>query len=379
MPAATHCASRHAHVQRHRRRIRSKVTSEGLKRQARAGKLLSDGAAAELPVEGAGKRDSMGGRNHRETIEALQPPHANVSAVKLVLSSLLDDPTFMPEGGMLGFRLRHDYPLPKASWTHGIECPLTSLKAWLKGSDAALSQACTELGVQPLLRLSLGIVSSMRRRGDVVLNSFTFTGDAEDPWSPDMEYNGAYGEDEADEEDSEGLAVHWFTEGGYKDGPRSAYAAYGNEASLDWLYTTVGLVLVKISPLREGSVAGVSTTTPIQGGEAPQIRLELPGEKPKPRPASLMQVCAYTRTAPVAVALPKLAQTQPIGERGLEVFHGELMKATENGMKTTPSIGHPWMTTTNHSRSAFEAEDDVTADLEHFCCNAIISNVHCPT
>ncbi|KAI1782172.1 hypothetical protein LXA43DRAFT_520257 [Ganoderma leucocontextum] len=133
------------------------------------------------------------------SIEVLQPLHASVPVVKLALASLLDAATVMPDGGMLGFGL---YPLPNVWVTRGLESPLKSLKGPLKGSDAAPFQACNELWVQPLLRLvsadledDTGIVldrmlelgdciehaeSELRRRGGVLLNSFTVTRDAED-------------------------------------------------------------------------------------------------------------------------------------------------------------------------------------------------------
>ncbi|KAM5535778.1 hypothetical protein V8D89_010592 [Ganoderma adspersum] len=86
------------------------------------------------------------------SLEVLQPLRTNASAVKDALTALLDDATFMPRGGTLGFGLRHHYPFPKA-WTRRMESPLKSLRAWLKGGDAALFAACAELGVEPLLRL----------------------------------------------------------------------------------------------------------------------------------------------------------------------------------------------------------------------------------
>ncbi|PIL33280.1 hypothetical protein GSI_04730 [Ganoderma sinense ZZ0214-1] len=192
-------------------------------------------------------------------LEVFQPPHASASTVKAALAALLDAPTFLPRGGTLGFGLRHAYPIPKV-WTHGMESPLKSLGAWLKGSDAALFAACTALGVKPHLRLvcrdyepgceSEIVLNQMLELGDCiespeaallsdggrrVTDSYTFTGDAQKPWESVL-YR-----------DSFGLTVHWVTKASAKDGPRSAYVAYGNEASLDWLYTGVCL-LVDVEP-----------------------------------------------------------------------------------------------------------------------------------
>ncbi|KAM5535728.1 hypothetical protein V8D89_010542 [Ganoderma adspersum] len=165
-------------------------------------------------------------------------------AVKDALSSLLDDATFMPQGGTLGFGLRHDYPLPYF-WTGGMTDPLETLKGWLKGSDALLFRTCTELGVRPLLRLVSeqteseimldrmveldgydieDTESELRTYEDaVVLRSLGFTGDARTPWTRIRTFERGWGEE---------LTVHWVTRGGFGEGPCSPYAAYGNEPSL---------------------------------------------------------------------------------------------------------------------------------------------------
>lgn len=149
-------------------------------------------------------------------LEALQPPHASAPVMMQVLSSLLGDPTFLPEGGMLGFGLRHDYPLPYV-WTGGMDDPLDSMEEWLKGSDAVLFQACKKLGVQPLLPLvseetdteimlnhmvelnGYYIVSTEHElrnyRGAVVLHGLVFTGEADQPWPETSE--GGQEEDDA--------------------------------------------------------------------------------------------------------------------------------------------------------------------------------------
>ena len=197
-------------------------------------------------------------------LETLQPPHASPHTVKEALSSLLDDATFMPQGGTLGFSLRHDYPLPYV-WTVGMIDPLENLKAWLKGSDALLFRTCTELGVRPLLRLVsedmeseimldymveldgydiVNTESEIRRYNDaVVLRSMGFTGDAR---TPSRTFEQGWGEE---------LTVHWVTRGRFGEDPCSPYAAYGNEPSLSWLYMRVCL-LVKIGPYGRRSEKG---------------------------------------------------------------------------------------------------------------------------
>ncbi|PIL33311.1 hypothetical protein GSI_04762 [Ganoderma sinense ZZ0214-1] len=212
------------------------------------------------------------------SIEVLQPSHANTSALTAALAALLADPAFMPQGGTLGFGLRHRgaYALPKV-WTRDVdvdvEDPLDSLKAQLTGSDAALCAACTALGVPPRLRLlcrgpelelgdgdgdgdaivldhmeDLGdgvesAAGALLGRGGVRVRSCAFTGDAGDPWVPVRDRECGSGEVPGPER----LVVHWVTKPGEKekDGPRSAYATWGDEAALCWLCTSV-CVLVEI-------------------------------------------------------------------------------------------------------------------------------------
>lgn len=85
-------------------------------------------------------------------LRVLHPIGENPSEVSNALQALLAEPTFLPNGGTLGFGLRHLYPFPK-TWSSGDVEPLTSLKAWLKGSDAALMHACQVHGLHPALQL----------------------------------------------------------------------------------------------------------------------------------------------------------------------------------------------------------------------------------
>lgn len=72
-----------------------------------------------------------------------------VTTLRRALSTLLEEPTFLPEGGILGFGLNYAYPVDV-----GIESAtpdLAKLLMHLKGSDEVIKIACTELG----LRISL--------------------------------------------------------------------------------------------------------------------------------------------------------------------------------------------------------------------------------
>ncbi|KAJ2985852.1 hypothetical protein NUW54_g10008 [Trametes sanguinea] len=73
-----------------------------------------------------------------DRLEVIQPKGANTSEVHGLLESLLDDPTFLPNGGILGFGLRHLYPLPTHFDAHDDKMRAEIAKA-VNGSLAVLS------------------------------------------------------------------------------------------------------------------------------------------------------------------------------------------------------------------------------------------------
>ena len=65
----------------------------------------------------------------------------NELKLKQALSILLDEKTFLPEGGTIGFGLLHKYPVSKT------EGSLENVLSCLKGSDAAIGRVCASLGL----------------------------------------------------------------------------------------------------------------------------------------------------------------------------------------------------------------------------------------
>ncbi|KAH9831433.1 uncharacterized protein C8Q71DRAFT_715313 [Rhodofomes roseus] len=71
------------------------------------------------------------------------------SSLKAALQHLLDDPTFLPEGGHLGFCLSHQYPV-ESDRGAGAKA-LSEVSGMLKGSDASLASVFTALGLRSRL------------------------------------------------------------------------------------------------------------------------------------------------------------------------------------------------------------------------------------
>ncbi|KAI0250477.1 hypothetical protein BJV78DRAFT_1393596, partial [Lactifluus subvellereus] len=77
-----------------------------------------------------------------------EPPSAlqeeNEWMFRSAFKALLNNPAFLPDGGTLGFGLRHVYQ---------VEDKLEHIYSLLKGSDAAVYQNLRALGFEPLLYL----------------------------------------------------------------------------------------------------------------------------------------------------------------------------------------------------------------------------------
>lgn len=80
--------------------------------------------------------------------------------LRAVLTALTQNPEFLPQGGMLGFRLKHQYTVPPKALGWGIrrrdelkmQKPLMSLIDSLKGSDAIIYKVCEDLNLTALLK-----------------------------------------------------------------------------------------------------------------------------------------------------------------------------------------------------------------------------------
>ncbi|EJF57978.1 hypothetical protein DICSQDRAFT_68006 [Dichomitus squalens LYAD-421 SS1] len=187
------------------------------------------------------------------------PINSNTYEVKDALGALLSDPTFMPEGGTLGFGLNHSYAFPAtcgdADWN-----PFKGLSRWLKGSDAVLYKAWTAMGMEPKFRLvsehdivldhmvnlaDWGQVECveralLKRHDGLVLKSKVFSGKDGALWREGDKYED--GDEYEGEIGGNSLTVYWVTNpsGG---GPRSDYLHYGNEASLGYFWTRVCILV----------------------------------------------------------------------------------------------------------------------------------------
>ncbi|KAG7090305.1 hypothetical protein E1B28_011903 [Marasmius oreades] len=158
------------------------------------------------------------------------------------ISGLLDNPQFLPEGGLLGFALSHSYAVDLES-----KESLNGILQVLKGEDAVIHSACEDLG----LGLSINSVLDQRFLVNHPVDLSDYGEISEEPLmdvvmenevgtlihsydrKPVWEYGGP--------EHSKAIAwIKDLREGGA--GYKSSYISYGNEMSLEYEYIHLTLV-----------------------------------------------------------------------------------------------------------------------------------------
>ncbi|KAF9525206.1 hypothetical protein CPB83DRAFT_796716 [Crepidotus variabilis] len=161
-------------------------------------------------------------------------------ALKESLQLLLKDPEFLPDGGALGFALNHKYPFNPDSTR------LQNVLPWLKGPDAGLRELCKEVSLEVSLK---AVYFDPDSGEDILLDYFFgFNGDVSDSLVEhivEMEQEGLviYDPERVSEpEREESVALIWARPLQKVNRFHSAYAAYGNEASLEYAYGEVCLV-----------------------------------------------------------------------------------------------------------------------------------------
>lgn len=88
------------------------------------------------------------------------------NAFEAELRRLLDDPQFMPNGGYLGFGLRHVYPLELAENFYPKRRDLQHILRVLKGADSDVHRAALALGLSTRVHLAYEERDDWERQGD---------------------------------------------------------------------------------------------------------------------------------------------------------------------------------------------------------------------
>ncbi|EJD52892.1 hypothetical protein AURDEDRAFT_54784, partial [Auricularia subglabra TFB-10046 SS5] len=152
--------------------------------------------------------------------------------------------SFLPDGGRLGFGLKHQYPVPSDVVGRASRPLLDNLESALKGADAALFNACRALGLHHKLFLAY----ETKHEG-TFLAECVYDGDGMvESWNRRMRQFNAEKIDlgEWDEgrrfEQQPGEDLLWLVPRESGTRVKSHYIAYGNDASLGTIYGDLVLI-----------------------------------------------------------------------------------------------------------------------------------------
>ncbi|RDB15254.1 hypothetical protein Hypma_004840 [Hypsizygus marmoreus] len=165
------------------------------------------------------------------------------------LTAALDDPSFLPEGGDLGFGLSFLYPVMANNRS------LSTVKKGLKGSDAVIHRVCSQLSLDASLKV-------IYDHGYKIMTDYIAGLDNEDQIEDISEYlrrdcEGSFIYDYGKaipEDDEDAIEILWVTPLTAYSHFKSSYIAYGNEASLGSIYADLCIV-VEIGPYGERETA----------------------------------------------------------------------------------------------------------------------------
>jgi hypothetical protein len=185
------------------------------------------------------------------------PPAVYQNAFRETFQALVDNPEFLPNGGTLGFGMRHVYPIVN---TKDHSNPLEPIYGALKGSDAVVYQASHALGFQPVLYMFYELPSVQGNIAGVVIDQVIDSSDegiAESisgvpsvflhKGGLEVCQNGADG-DEYYEESVE--RVEWVTPVKTFNRHQSTFRMYGNEPAMDVVYADL-VMFVRIGKAGE--------------------------------------------------------------------------------------------------------------------------------
>ena len=174
------------------------------------------------------------------------------------LYALMCDPTVLPDGGYLGFGLRHEYPVEE-----GMH--VTDLRPCLKGADAMLGRILSALGVVWDIRvyyaktaisgcyLSKCFISLPKNRAFDDEWIFCLMIDDEQGGPEFVEKANLTGQRENKYDEGEGRPLAEVTKMDSMTRFESTFLAYGNEPSIEWLYGHV-CIIVDLPKLTERAV-----------------------------------------------------------------------------------------------------------------------------
>ncbi|KAG1718203.1 hypothetical protein EDB19DRAFT_1800771 [Suillus lakei] len=178
-------------------------------------------------------------------------PSLNELEFKAAFSSLLEDSSVLPNGGKLGFGLRHEYPV-------NVQTDLTELIGCLKGGDALIYKVCTQLSLDASLKVvyrdddsehDIMIDGIANLEGAYMNNRLSF--ELQEHFNGRVVYSLGHPAPPTPEWVVDGgktsgwkpIEVYWVTPMTTFTSVREEFIIYGNEASLGHCYGDICLVV----------------------------------------------------------------------------------------------------------------------------------------
>ncbi|EPQ57176.1 hypothetical protein GLOTRDRAFT_115211 [Gloeophyllum trabeum ATCC 11539] len=210
----------------------------------------------EVTMVDSGYRVTLTYNLYYDDLQAVVPmPVSTLSQedlLKETFQRLLEDTTFLPEGGRLGFGLRHQYPIDPSRRS------LRNIFAILKGSDGILKRVAEKLSLDVSLRVIYW------EEGDEKMimsgpNEFEYIYEHEGP--EDMtaldEMDGTMIQEGENRDWRKVQKVYWVTPfNAVRNRHEQPHVAhFGNEASLSYVYGDVAL-LIQVGPFGKRARTG---------------------------------------------------------------------------------------------------------------------------
>ncbi|VDB85566.1 unnamed protein product [Peniophora sp. CBMAI 1063] len=202
---------------------------------------------------------------------AVAPPPATATAFATHLQGLLDDPQFLPEGGYLGFGLRHSYPIQFTEDMSPMRRGVQHLLDVLKGADAIVLRAAREAGLPAQLHIAYDTkIYVGGYRGDREITALTtqVMGGDYTEYQLWQHLRAAYGAaflwPKGHKKYQAEREVHWVTPRTGGSQFTSVMLTYGNDPSLDYHYAELCLLLA-VGPA--GDRTGKENLTVARGDE----------------------------------------------------------------------------------------------------------------
>lgn len=185
-------------------------------------------------------------KSRTESLDALGPTEGKLSSA---LQSLLADPSFLLEGGHIGFGLHYKYPMERKAASADT---LRYLDRCLKGSDAMIFKVCDELK----LNAELMLLYEFDNFGLLLLDhEANIDGyyDDEPVWESLIDLENAkvverFDSDDEGDEKSVDFEVIWATDRKRYNQIEVQFATYGNEVMTNFVYGQF-CIIVYVGPV----------------------------------------------------------------------------------------------------------------------------------